>query len=288
MTPTRIITLLNLGLMARGVLSNSCKSVAPVDPAEFDVDEWTRATWYVQEQQINGYQPAEDLFCVSATYNLENKRVPFFAGTTISVYNVATESDFEENGAEGTVLCGRVRDEDKGSTLSVAPCFLPNIFSGPYWPVYIETNGTEYTVAVVSGGQIEVESGTDEDGNQLCTTKEEGVNGAGLWIFSRVPEDSTETMDRVKQEMNKLGIATSSLVNVVQGSDCEDSYSRRFIKPRDCDEEGKCNPADPDEYGNCAAIGNGGLYNPLYIIGNLVGCAFDLTAGSLIGILFGP
>ena len=30
--------------------------------------EWTRASWYIAEQQINGYQSEEDLFCVVATY----------------------------------------------------------------------------------------------------------------------------------------------------------------------------------------------------------------------------
>jgi hypothetical protein len=46
--------------------------------------EYTRATWYVQEQQVNGYQTPNDLFCVTATYELENApTVPQFDGTVI-------------------------------------------------------------------------------------------------------------------------------------------------------------------------------------------------------------
>merc|ERR1712013_390615 len=77
----------------------TCPTVTPVDPDDFDIEEWTRATWYVQEQQENSYQSAEDLFCVTATYNLEGAGVPFFSGTVISVYNRATKDDFVDDRA---------------------------------------------------------------------------------------------------------------------------------------------------------------------------------------------
>lgn len=230
---------------AAQVAGQTCPTVTPVDPADFDIDEWTRATWYVQEQQVNSYQPAEDLFCVTATYNLEGASVPFFSGTVISVYNRATKDDYvDDRGPKCGRLCGRVQDANAGSTLSVAPCFLPNILTGPYWPVYIARNGTEYTAAVVTGGAPNVYvSGTDETQDVLCTTCEDRSNGSGLWIFSRVPEESTETLDEIKDILKDMGISTDALIPVVQGSACEGAYENRFLKPRDCDVDGACNPA---------------------------------------------
>ena len=41
-----------------------------------NLTEYTRASWFIQQQQITGYQSLDDLFCVAATYNLEGKKVP--------------------------------------------------------------------------------------------------------------------------------------------------------------------------------------------------------------------
>merc|ERR1719158_2377987 len=32
------------------------------------MDEFVRASWYVQKQQVNGFQPPEELYCVATTY----------------------------------------------------------------------------------------------------------------------------------------------------------------------------------------------------------------------------
>ena len=34
---------------------------------DFNLEEWIRASWYIQQQQVTGYQSPEDLFCVVAT-----------------------------------------------------------------------------------------------------------------------------------------------------------------------------------------------------------------------------
>ena len=39
--------------------------------------QYGRATWFIQEQQINGYQNASCLFCTLATYVNDGKHVPF-------------------------------------------------------------------------------------------------------------------------------------------------------------------------------------------------------------------
>ena len=64
---------------------NTCPAVAT--QGNFNLTEWIRASWYIQQQQVTGYQSPEDLFCVLATYELEGREVPGFDGTVISVYN---------------------------------------------------------------------------------------------------------------------------------------------------------------------------------------------------------
>ena len=77
-----------------------CPSVSTV--SNFDLSEFVRATWYIQKQQPNSYQPVNNLNCVSATYNLQGASVRFYRGPVVSVYNVATESDLTtEVGAIG-------------------------------------------------------------------------------------------------------------------------------------------------------------------------------------------
>ena len=119
----------------RGSLaSGDCKTVSPL--AELNITEYLRATWYSQQQQLTSYQPASELFCVSATYNDEPDRtVPFFDGFVASTYNYATKQNVSgepANTKDGMVLCARQQDPKVQGGLSVAPCFLPNVFTGPY------------------------------------------------------------------------------------------------------------------------------------------------------------
>ena len=181
----------------------------------FNLTEWVRKTWYIQEQQIVDYQPLSSFYCVAATYNLEGKTVPFFDGQVVTVYNYANKD--EVNGplqnANNMTLCARAVDSTDSSKLAVAPCFLPNILAGPYWVLGIghdEKAPGEYAWAVVIGGQPTVHWA---DG---CTTKEQGTNGAGLWLFTRNPVASNAQLVAMHAVLNKQGIATSRLHRVAQ------------------------------------------------------------------------
>ena len=68
-----------------GAEASSCPPVE-LQP-NFNVTEFVRASWFVQRQQVNGYQSLDDLYCVSATYDLEGKKVPFFSGTVVTVFD---------------------------------------------------------------------------------------------------------------------------------------------------------------------------------------------------------
>lgn len=237
-----------------------------------DLDEYTRATWYVQKQQITGYQPADKLFCVTATYNLEpDRHVPFYDGTVVTVYNEATEADLTTGVSGGMVLCARQPDPEHPDRLSVAPCFLPNALSGPYWPLWIETDPAgRYTAVAISGGQpTNVVDGGERSGSwpfaiteqpTSCTTSETGINDAGLWILTREATPDAALVARAEQALEAQGVSTKKMLTVTQGDACASAYASRFQKPRDC-ADGECmNPtAQPvdDECDGDTGMGDG-------------------------------
>ena len=53
----------------------------------FNTTEYIRQSWYIQQQQITGYQPNNTLYCVAQTLNTTYRTVPFFNGSVLSVYN---------------------------------------------------------------------------------------------------------------------------------------------------------------------------------------------------------
>jgi len=191
---------------------SGCPKVTPID--NLNLTEWVRATWYIQEQQVTGYQKEEDLYCVSATYDVQpSRKVPFFGGEVVSVYNYA-----EENAVNGkstnpnnkTILCARVPDAQTPSKLLVAPCFLPNLLAGDYWILAAGPSPDNYEWAIISGGQPSVKY---DDG---CTTKETGTNGSGFWLFSRSPVADAAQMAAIKQKAKDLGFTLSRLHPVAQ------------------------------------------------------------------------
>ena len=211
----------------RGSLaSGDCKTVSPL--AELNITEYLRATWYSQQQQLTSYQPASELFCVSATYNDEPDRtVPFFDGFVASAYNYATRQNVSgepANTKDGMVLCARQQDPKVQGGLSVAPCFLPNVFTGPYdvVGVGVAADGVKYDWVIVSGGQP-----SEKQADGLCTTKT-GTYFGGLWLFTRETVASDATVAAARAKMADLGISTSQLVDVPQAG-C--TYDGAFIKP---------------------------------------------------------
>ena len=121
----------------------------------------------------------------------------------VSVYNYAIEGSVDgtpTNTANGTVLCARLEDSDNTGSLVVAPCFLPNAAAGPYWVLAVgEAADGTYDWAVISGGQPSVEY---SDG---CTTKLEGTNGSGLWIFTRDPVGNPDDIQAARDALTAMG-----------------------------------------------------------------------------------
>ena len=204
------ITLIFATITFTTVESSECPDVQPMK--DLNLTEYGRATWYIQEQQINGYQNASCLFCTLATYVNDGKHVPFFKGTVLGVHNFENVGGINQN-IEGPQieLCARVKDASVPGALAVAPCFLPNFAAGPYWVLAVGTNDVgQYTWAVVSGGNPTVKY---DDG---CTTKETGVNGSGLWIFTRAPKGSDDDVNAAKKALTGFGYTLQRLKKVQQ------------------------------------------------------------------------
>jgi len=205
--------------------STSCPPAgfAPLDG--LNLTEYVRATWYIQQQQLTGYQPASALFCVTATYNLEGEKVPFSSDTVATVYNYANKDAVNgklQNSGNST-LCARIEDPSNPAKLAVAPCFLPNFAAGPYWVMALGTDEDtgEYTWAIVIGGEPNVDY---DDG---CSTKESGINDAGLWLFTRQPVATAAQLDAMHAVLKAKGVAASKLHTVAQEG-C--NYEGAFIK----------------------------------------------------------
>lgn len=220
-----VVSLLLSHTLSARQLSNNCSQVKLQTDPPVNLTEYTRASWYIQQQQLTSYQSLQDLYCVTATYNEEpNAKVPFFRGKVISVYNYANRNEVNgrNEGSNRTILCARVKNESEPEKLIVAPCFLPNLLGGPYDILAAGPEPDNYEWAIVIGGQPTVYMG-----NNTCTTTENRINNSGLWLFSRkrILEDSAiRQMYSILQSQN---ISTIKLNNVVQEG-CE--YEGAFIK----------------------------------------------------------
>ena len=79
--------------MATLVPASSWASCSPPRGiSDFNLTEYTRASWFAQKQQLNGYQKEDQLYCVVATYELnKSQTVPGFDGPVVQVFNQANE-----------------------------------------------------------------------------------------------------------------------------------------------------------------------------------------------------
>merc|ERR1711965_524260 len=199
-----------------GNCCNDCE-VPTIDTIPIELEEWTRASWYVQKQQVNGFQSANDLNCVVATYDLGDTKVFFNPKTDIiDVNNYGNSGGVNgpvQGGVDNGILCGRVTGEP--GKLAVAPCFLPNFLAGPYWVAGLGTSDVDgesrYDWAVIIGGQPKEFA---PDGK--CTTSLDDINNSGLWFFSRTPVAPTAQIAAMEQVIADLGVSNSLLINVPQ------------------------------------------------------------------------
>lgn len=197
-------------LLFASTTAQSCPIVSTQN--NFNLTEYVREKWFIQQQQITTYLPLRENYCVTAKYNISDKKILGYDGEVLNVYNYANldRVNGEKANKHNQVLCARVPNKSNPSKLLVAPCFLPNAFAGDYWVIAAGPKPDNYQWAIVSGGQPTVQY---HDG---CTTKTKGSNGAGFWYFSRVPVASDKTIQTLNKLAKSKGYTLSQLHNVVQ------------------------------------------------------------------------
>jgi len=211
--------------------------------SDFNLTEWIRASWYMQKQQPNGFQPVDQLYCVVATYNEtfrgEPRKVPFFSGTVVTAYNDCTVgkkngptsnnfTDPDFKAGFGAPLCARVADTKNPAKLSVAPCPLPNLLAGNYWVVEAGPSPDNYEYGIIIAGQPTVQN---SDG---CTTPSScsgpAQTGCGLWVATRTQVAGAALLSQLDDKLHAKGISTKDLVSI-DHTDCK--YDGYVIKPNE-------------------------------------------------------
>lgn len=173
----------------------------------FDLNAFVQGRWYIQQQMPVSYLPESQNRCVYAEYSLPAKKT--FWGYDILVHNHAEDvAPPHAVHDSGSFLCAKVVDSQAGK-LEVAPCFVPSLFSGPYWVLAFDQ---DKGYALISGG---APSNSAPGGCRTGT----GVNDAGLWIFTRQQRRNDSLVDFAR------GIAASkgfdlSVLNDVDQSEC--------------------------------------------------------------------
>ena len=192
----------------------SCPNISTV--SNLNLTKYIESRWYIQLQQETPYLPKNSNYCVTAHYTLSNKSIPFYKGKVLNVYNDGRLNNVtgEQLNRNNTTLCARVNGEN--SKLLVAPCFLPNIFAGDYWIIFIglSSNNHDYDYAIVSGGQ------PNKQYNSGCSTSTTSINESGLWVLTRNQTVSESFINNIKLYLVTQAI-TPTLLNRVQQEGCQ-------------------------------------------------------------------
>lgn len=219
---------------------------------DFDIQEYIRASWFVQMQQEVPYQTLDQFRCVVATYHKDISKDDL----TLNVYNyrlggyrTAKRGSYKR---EVPQLCAKLGGEyDAG--LKVAPCLVQDIFpgsGGDYWVVKVgkKADGT-YAWAIVSGGRPSFKevlpvafrenyniARTGElpyNWTGKCTTpygKKAPQEGSGLWLFSRTPELEPEMLAEAKAWLVDNGFTLRHMYPVLQGKKWCYDYPGSYLK----------------------------------------------------------
>jgi len=172
----------------------------------FDLESFMGARWWIQEQMSVSYLPATQNRCVYADYSKKDKSI---FGWDVQVHNHAEDiKPPHESHDSGKLICANIVDASTGK-LEVAPCFLPTFTAGPYW--VLEYNEAEGWALISGGPPKKVTSGGCSTGG--------GVNGSGLWIFTR-EQQRDEALVQKGRDLAKSKGFDLSVLNKVDNTEC--------------------------------------------------------------------
>jgi len=194
-----------------------------------DLEELSRASWFIQAQQITYYQGRNTLRCVVATYNVKqclplegafcNSWYPNYVGPTLDVQHYYKDNNGRPKGYR---TCAANTELGK---MKLQPCYYPFTVGTDFWvlDVGLDANGF-YDWVVISGGQPFKPT---RDGK--CSTYQ-GIYNSGLWIGSRQKKMPPATLEMIYQRLRSRGISTSKLKQVPQGEQQCGTYADMGVK----------------------------------------------------------
>lgn len=170
----------------------------------FNIDAFIKSKWFIQQQMPVHYLPKTQNSCVTAQYTLEPKKT--FWGYDVAVHNIAVDVAAPHKVHDsGSLICAKIVDKAAGK-LAVAPCFLPSFTAGDYW--VLDFNDEEGW-ALISGGPPTIAAA---GGCQTGT----GINGSGLWVFTRQQKRDEAVVQKVRGIAKGKGFDLSVLNDVDQ------------------------------------------------------------------------
>ncbi|CAB9508407.1 expressed unknown protein [Seminavis robusta] len=206
----------------------TCPLVQPLSnqSTDFDMQRFIERSWFVQKQQVNGFQPSveDDFFCLVHTW-LNRTEDEFFDylhfGTVGSIDGPQQEWDvgFDALPPALSSWCSG-QDEHGGGYLRISPCLLRPLLGKVGIPLWVLAVAADDSWAIISGGEPETVRQIDPP---LCTTRinvsAEAIadtSGTGLWLLTRARIASNDTLAEMEQLLLDMGIFTGDLFPVVQ------------------------------------------------------------------------
>lgn len=204
----------------------TCPVVRPLtnDTTIFDLSNFTAHSWFVQKQQVNGFQPTvdEDFFCLVHTFvpRWEDDFLDYVHyGTKGSVDGPPQVWDVGDIPESLATWCAG-QDDEGGGFLRISPCLLRSLLSRIGFPMWIIDVAPDYSWAIISGGEPDDLRQIDPP---LCTTRTNvsaevlaDSSGTGLWLLTKERIASNETIAEMEDVLYDKGIYTGDLFPVVQ------------------------------------------------------------------------
>jgi len=249
-----------------------CPVVRPLsnETGVFDLDRFTESTWYVQKQQITGFQytPEDEFFCLSMTYTPRVDEPEFYHFENFGLVGGINGSVHQWDGENTDNWCAG-QDEYGGGLLRVAPCVLRPLLAKVGFPLWIIAVADDYSWAIMSGGQpsepveplvhvdgsVSSTSGNANNEQQqqqqqqqqpqtLCTPRTDvtdgillDTGGSGLWLLTRERMVNSKVIAEMEDRLIEMGISPGKLFPVIQDG-CSIYNHDNFTLPEEFENDG--------------------------------------------------
>ena len=203
-----------------------CPAIFPLsnETGVFDMSNFTEKSWFVQKQQIDGFQTSveDDFYCLVWTYTeRENDNASFFDfdnyGTTGGVEG--PQQEYDSGGTKWEQWCAG-QDEFGGGLVRISPCLLRSFLVRTGFPQWVLAVAPDYSWAIVAGGEPDELQQTEP--TPLCTTRTNvskdvlaDSSGSGLWLLTRDRMASNDTIAEMENVLLDMGVYTEKLLPVV-------------------------------------------------------------------------